>query len=184
MLDLNFELISPLSAQERYDIINYALNAANDNGFLSQYVYEAALWGKTATLLVEDVPEEIQELVDINPIMAYDRMVKEEIISELFIKYQNDKIGDMSVLDYFGNAAALYFSDYKDYLLSLGGALSQTDMMSTDNLNEFKQSLQDFINSDNTLQTLDIADSWGINNNKLNEPSQKQKEQMKDSLFN
>lgn len=185
MLDLNFEILNPLSAQEKYDIINYALTAANDNGFLSQFVYEAALWGRTAAILVDDVPEEIIELLDRNPIAAYDRMVKEEIIAELFKKYQNDVINGVSVLDYFGNIAALYFSDYKDYLLSLGGALSQTDMMSSNNLDTFTKSLQDFMQSDNTLKTLNLADSWGKNNEIAKLPIQeKQKEQIKNSLFN
>ena len=55
--------------------------------------------------------------------------------------------GKVFYLDYLGDIATQYFNDYKEYLLSFGGALSQTDMMSSDNLNAFTKELQDFIES-------------------------------------
>lgn len=191
MLDLNFEIISPLTTQERYDIIENALNAANDNGFLNQYIFEQSLWCQAAAILVDDVSDEIKELIEVNPMEAWDKMIKEEILQEFFNKYNDlgikDEITGQTELyiNYLGRIATEYFNDYKDFLLSLGGALSQTDMMSTENLDEFKQSLQDFISSDNTLKTLEVADSWGMNNKIEDEkPTQEQKEQIKDSLFN
>lgn len=161
MIDLNLAISLPLSAQEQYDIINFALQAANDNGYLNRFVFEHALWCKTACSLMDDVPDDIQELVNVNPLQAWDRMLEEEILQNLFYKYMDVKVGDTLVLDYFGANAAYCFENYEAYLLSLGGALSQTDMMSTENLEDFKQSLQDFMTNDNTLKILDIADSWG-----------------------
>lgn len=181
MLDLNFEIISPLTSQERYEIINFALDAANDNGFLSQYVFEQALWCKVATYLVDDIEDEIVDMVSRNPMEAWDRMVKEEILQTLFNQYRDLIIetveGVISYLDYLGNIAAQYYSEYKEYLLSFGGALSQTDMMSSDNLETFTKELQDFMNNDNTLKTLQVADDWGMNNKiDKEEIVQKQKE--------
>ena len=189
MLDLNFEIVSPLTSQERYEIINFALEAANDNGFLNQYVFEQAFWCKVATYLVDDIDDEIVDMLARNPMEAWDKMIKEEILRTLFNQYQNLAIetanGKVFYLDYLGDTATQYFNDYKEYLLSFGGALSQTDMMSTGNLEEFKQSLQDFMTDDNTLKTLNVADSWGMNNTALKEvPTPKEKEQIKESLFN
>lgn len=184
MLDLNFEIISPLTTQERYEIIEFALSAANDNSFLNQYVFEQALWCKAAALLVDDISDELNLLIEENPMQAWDTMIKEEIIQEFFNKYKDLVIGDMSYIDYLGNLAAVYFNSYKEYLLSIGGALSQTEMMSTENLNDFKQSLQDFMESDNTLRTLEVANDWGMSNLKRDIPTKEQKEQIKDSLFN
>ena len=164
MIDLNLAIALPLSSQEQYDIINFALQAANDNGFLDRFIFEHALWCKTVCVLMDDIPDDIQELVNSNPLQAWDRMLEEEIMQNFFYKYVDVKVGDTLVLDYFGSIAAYYFESYEAYLLSIGGALSQTDMMSTDNLEDFKQSLQDFMTSENTLKTLDIADSWGMNN--------------------
>lgn len=181
MLDLNFEIISPLTTQERYDIIEFALKAANDNGFLNQFVFEQALWCKMASVLMEDISDEINQLIETNPLAAWDAMVRQEILQEFFNRYKTLTIDDEVTgqkslyLDYFGNIASQYFNDYKEYLLSFGGALGQTDMMSTQNLDDFKQSLQDFITSDNTLKTLEVADSWGMNN-----PTEKSLELVKD----
>lgn len=178
MLDLTIEQKMPLSAQEQYDIINAALDMANDNGFLNQFVFEHALWCLVADNLVDDVPAELADMISENPMQAWDKMLEENIIQELFKNHGES-------LDYFAQAAAQYYLDYRDYLLSLGGALSQTDMMSTDNLNTFTKQLQDFMNSDNTLKTLDVADSWGMNNKPVEETKLKLVEDLpEDSLFN
>lgn len=178
MLDLTIEQKMPLSAQEQYDIINTALDMANDNGFLNQFVFEHALWCLVVDNLVDDVPAELADMISENPIQVWDKMLEENIIQELFKNHGES-------LDYFAQAAAQYYSDYKDYLLSLGGALSQTDMMSTDNLNTFTKQLQDFMNSDNTLKTLDVADNWGMNNKPIEETKPKLVEDLpEDSLFN
>jgi len=188
MLDLNFEIISPLTSQERYEIIDFALEAANDNGFLNQYVFEQAFWCKVATYLVDDINDEIVDMVNRNPMEAWDKMIKEEILQTLFNQYQELTIstidGVVSYLDYLGNIATQYFNDYKEYLLSFGGALSQTDMMSSDNLDTFTKELQDFMNNDNTLKTLNIADEWGMNNKVQEERIPKKIELPEESLFN
>ena len=158
MLDLNFEIISPLTSQERYEIINFALDAANDNGFLNQYVFEQAFWCKVATYLVDDIDDEIIGMVNRNPMEAWNEMIKEEILQTLFNQYQeltiNTAEGAMSYLDYLGSITTQYFNDYKEYLLSFGGALSQTDMMSSNNLDTFTKELQSFMNNDNRINTL------------------------------
>ena len=83
MLDLNFEIVSPLTSQERYEIINFALEAANDNGFLNQYVFEQAFWCKVATYLVDDIEDEIVDTLTRNPMEAWDKMIKKEILRTL-----------------------------------------------------------------------------------------------------
>jgi len=188
MLDLNFEIISPLTTQERYEIINFALDAANDNGFLNQYVFEQAFWCKVAVYLVDDIDDEIVDMVNRNPMEAWDKMIKEEILQTLFNQYQeltiNTAEGAMSYLDYLGSITTQYFNDYKEYLLSFGGALSQTDMMSSDNLDTFTKELQSFMNNDNTLKTLNVADEWGMNNKIQEEKEPKKIELPEESLFN
>ena len=188
MLDLNFEIVSPLTAQERYEIINFALEAANDNGFLNQYIFEQAFWCKVATYLVDDIDDEIVDMLARNPMEAWDKMIKEEILQTLFNQYQSLVIetvnGKVFYLDYLGDTATQYFNDYKEYLLSFGGALSQTDMMSSDNLDTFTKELQSFMNNDNTLKTLNVADEWGMNNKIQEEKEPKKVELPEESLFN
>lgn len=161
MLILDSEKELCISSQVQYDIINKALEMANDSGFLNQFVFERALWILLAQELIEDIDEEILNLINENPIQAWDKMLEENIIDELINNYKAD-------LDYFAAIAAQYFEDYKKYLLSIGGALGQMDMLSTNNLNNFTESLQDFLQSDNTLKTLELADEWGMHNKKEN----------------
>jgi hypothetical protein len=42
MLSIKLEQQMPLSPQEQYDIINTALNMANDNGFFNTFIFERA----------------------------------------------------------------------------------------------------------------------------------------------
>lgn len=188
MIDITIERLMPLTVQERYDIINDSLEAANDNGMLSQYVFEHALWCYTAEKLVASVTDEAKKLLKENPLLAWDQMLKEETIDSLFEVYNKPLQGNDSevntVLEYFAQEAAQYFEEYQNYLLSIGGALSRSDILSTNNLDTFTKSLEDFMNSDNTLKTLEVADEWGMNN-KIVEPKLKLTEdnKLKDSLF-
>jgi len=188
MIDVAIERLMPLNVQERYDIINKALEAANDNGLITQYVFEHALWCYAAEKLVASVSDEAKELLKTNPLLAWNQMLEEDTINTLFEVYNtpletvNSEVS--TVLEYFAQEAAIYFEEYQNYLLSLGGALSRSDMLSTDNLDTFTKSLEDFMNSDNTLKTLEVADEWGMNN-KVAEPELKIVEDTKpeDSLF-
>lgn len=188
MIDIAIERLMPLTVQERYDIINNSLEAANDNGMLSQYVFEHALWCYTAEKLIASVSDEAKKILKENPLLAWDQMLKEETIDSLFEIYNKPLEGNNSevdtVLEYFAQEAAQYFEEYQNYLLSFGGSLSQIDMLSTNNLDIFTKSLQDFMNSDNTLKTLQVADDWG-ENNKIKESKSEvtEKELPDNSLF-
>ena len=189
MIDIAIERLMPLTVQERYDIINNSLEAANDNGMLSQYVFEHALWCYTAEKLIASVSDEAKKLLKENPLLAWDQMLKEETIDSLFEVYNKPLQGNDSevdtVLEYFAQEAAQYFEEYQNYLLSIGGALSKSDVLSANNLDVFTKSLEDFMNSDNTLKTLEVADQWG-KNNKVEEPkkiTENKKELPDNSLF-
>lgn len=175
MIDIAIEHEMPLTVQERYDIINKALDAANDNGMLSQYVFEHALWCYTAERLIVSIDNNILDLLQENPLKAWDQMLEQEIIDSLFEIYNRPLEGNNlevnTVLEYFAQEAAQSFEEYQNYLSSIGGALSRSDIMSTNNLDTFTQSLQDFMTSDNTLRTLQIADDWGVNNKPKTEES-------------
>ncbi len=189
MLSIKLEQQMPLSPQEQYDIINTALNMANDNGFFNNFIFERAFWGLVTQKLVEEAMD-----IDVisNPLQAWNSLIEQGFVTKLYNTYGISKITiiteegteQISVLDYFSDNASAIAQDYVNYLLSLGGALAQSDMLSTNNLENFSQQLQDFMNNDNTLKTLEIADSWGINNeNNKPEFSEKIDKLPQDSLF-
>ena len=44
MINLEIEKTLTFSAQDRYDIISFAMDAADDNGFINSFVFERALY--------------------------------------------------------------------------------------------------------------------------------------------
>ena len=70
MINLIFEHDSHLSSQDRYDIISFAMEAADDNGFINSFVYERALYCYAAIMLYPERREEIGNLLSDSPIVA------------------------------------------------------------------------------------------------------------------
>ncbi len=62
-LDLNKEKTSALSSAAQFDIINFAIQAAEENGFLNSFIFERALYCFAAIILNDDRKEEISHLV-------------------------------------------------------------------------------------------------------------------------
>lgn len=63
MINLETEKSLALDAQERYDIISFAMDAADDNGFINSFVFERALYCYTAIMLYPELKEDLSEKV-------------------------------------------------------------------------------------------------------------------------
>jgi hypothetical protein len=70
MINLETEKSLALDAQERYDIISFAMDAADDNGFINSFVFERALYCYAAIMLYPEHKEELAELATSNLIAA------------------------------------------------------------------------------------------------------------------
>lgn len=70
MINLETEKSLALDAQERYDIISFAMDAADDNGFINSFVFERALYCYAAIMLYPEYKEQLSELATINLISA------------------------------------------------------------------------------------------------------------------
>lgn len=70
MINLETEKSLALDAQERYDIISFAMDAADDNGFINSFVFERALYCYAAIMLYPEIAEELSEKVISNLISA------------------------------------------------------------------------------------------------------------------
>jgi hypothetical protein len=70
MINLETEKSLALNAQERYDIISLAMDAADDNGFINSFIFERALYCYAAIILYPELREELSELATINLISA------------------------------------------------------------------------------------------------------------------
>lgn len=145
-----------LNSQEQYNIINNALQAANDNGFLDEFIFERALICYEVLELIEDLDESNIEKVVNNPLTAFDDFIEKGLVQELIDNYNED-------VSYLADIAARYFEDYNAYLLSFGGAMTQVEGLSTDNLDTLTEQFAQFMQNDKVNETLQIADEWGLN---------------------
>ena len=109
---INLEQVKncPLTSQEMYDMINSCIEAAEDNGFLNQFVFERALVCHEILNLVEDLDDLAGSRVAENPLTAFDQFLEQGQIDELIANHKD-------AVEYIGQVAAQYFEDYEKYLL-------------------------------------------------------------------
>ena len=74
-LDINKEKTSALSSAAQFDIINFAIQAAEENGFLNSFIFERALYCFAAIVLNDDRKDEISHLVSQGVIEAWEKLV-------------------------------------------------------------------------------------------------------------
>ena len=68
MINLENEKSLALDAQERYDIIGFAMDAADDNGFINSFVFERALYCFAAIVLYPEHKDKIVSHMQNSPI--------------------------------------------------------------------------------------------------------------------
>ena len=62
MINLEIEKSLTLSAQDHYDIISFAIDAADDNGFINSFVFERALYCYTFIILNPERKDELSPI--------------------------------------------------------------------------------------------------------------------------
>lgn len=157
-----------LSAQERYDIIDFATQAAEDNGFMNSFIFERALWLFAAIRLCEDRHDEIASMVARNLLEAWDELVADGTLEDMFVGCKDD-------LDILADEAFTWFNEYTTYAHSARGLLSTIQTLSGDIVAQAAEQFQSMNGNGDFQQVLDIASNWGMNNRTV---------EIDDSLFN
>lgn len=167
-INLNNEKNLRLSAQERYDIIDFAMQAAEDNGFMNSFIFERALWLFAAIRLCEDRRDEIAPMVANDLISAWETLVADDTLVEMQMNFKDE-------LDVLAQEAAVWFDEYTTYAHSARGLLSTIQSLSGDIVANAAKQFQSMQGDGDFQQVLDIAQNWGMNNRTIDEH---------DSLFN
>jgi hypothetical protein len=149
---LNLEEIKrcELTSQEVYDMINSCLEAAEDNGFLNQFVFERALICHEVLLLIDDLDELDGPMVAENPLTAFDHFIEKEYIQDLIKNHA-------ATVNYVSRVAAQYFEDYEKYLLSIGGVLNKAEILSSEVLQNMMGQVKELTTNNDIQETLRIA---------------------------
>ena len=90
MINLEFEKTSALDAQERYDIISMAADAADDNGFINSFIFERALYCFAAIILYPDRKEELAALAANNPLDSWKKLIEDDTLQEMRENYKEE----------------------------------------------------------------------------------------------
>lgn len=166
------EMAKKLTSQDMYDIIHFAAQSAEDNGFVNQFIFERALYAYAAIIIYPDRSEEIGRIVSNNILDAWDALLADGTIADMNENFTVD-------MDSLGQIGSVWLDDYIKYLQSARGIFSTFQTFSGDivesTVNRFKDAF-----SENDAQTvLDIVDKWGMNNTPKDESKLKEKVKVK-----
>ena len=176
MINLDFELSSALDAQERYDIIGFAMDAADDNGFINSFVFERAIYCFAAIMLYPEKKEELAPIVARNPIEGWKYLVENDIIQDMQEQYS----AELNVLT---EEAGTWFLDYSEWAHSARGVLEMVQQFSGNIVQNAAAQLNSTAQQTGVSDLLEIAQDWGMNREALKEELTKEQSNDPESLF-
>lgn len=152
------ETAKKLTSQDMYDIIHFAAQSAEDNGFVNQFVFERALYAYAAIILYPDRKEEIGRMVSNNILDAWDTLLADGTIEDMNKNFAVD-------MDALGRIGSVWLDDYIKYLQSARGILSSFQEFSGDIIQTAVEKFKTVSDEVGANQVLEIANNWGMNNN-------------------
>ena len=175
-LDINKEKTLALSSASQFDIINFSIQAAEENGFLNSFIFERALYCFAAIVLNDDRKEEISSLVASGVIEAWEKLVEDGTMDKLAANYAD-------ALEELCTNAERWFAEYQKYTISARGLLNNIQELSGSIVQNAAQQLRDASTETGVMDMLRIADDWGMNNNPFPAPTKQPEELPEDSLL-
>ena len=109
MIDLRIEKERHMTTQDMYDILDFAMQAAEDNGFINSFIYERALYEFAALILFPDRKDEFSSLIAENVNTAWDTMLEDGILEELVENYEQD-------LNYLAALGEKWIDEFTTYI--------------------------------------------------------------------
>ena len=152
------ETAKKLTSQDMYDIIHFAAQSAEDNGFANQFVFERALYAYAAIILYPDRKEELGRMVSDNILDAWDALLADGTIADMNENFAVD-------MDALGRIGSVWLDDYIKYLQSARGILSSFQEFSGDIIQTAVEKFKTVSDEVGANQVLEIANNWGMNNN-------------------
>ena len=162
------ETAKKLTSQDMYDIIHFAAQSAEDNGFVNQFVFERALYAYAAIILYPDRKEELGRIVSDNILDAWDALLTDGTIADMNENFAVD-------MDALGRIGSVWLDDYIKYLQSMRGVFSVFQNFSGDIVESTVNRFKDAFSESDAQAVLDIADKWGMNNTPKDESKLKEK---------
>ena len=157
-IQLDAEKKRKLSTQDMYDILHFAAQSAEDNGFINQFVYERALYAYAAVILYPDRKQELAAAISNNILDAWDALIEDGTVENM------DK--DFSIdMEELARNGSIWLTDYSGYLQSLRGVFSSFQIFSNDIVDSAVNRFKNTFNENKAEEVLNILDKWGMSNN-------------------
>lgn len=157
MLDIALEKEKTLSTQEMYEILDFAVQAAEDNGFINSFVFVRAMYMYAAIRLYEDRREELQQMINSDLLGSWDELVKDGTIENM----NKDFYVDMNLLADYGQ---VWMDEFTAYAHSARGLLNTIQEFSSDIVEQASAKFQQAVANDDIKKVTEIAEKWGMDN--------------------
>lgn len=157
-LNLDYEQSKKLSSQDMYDIIDFSIQAAEDNGFMNSFIFNRAIYLFAAVKLYPERKDDLATLIATNVNLAWDELISDGTIGEMFAGYPED-------LEELANNAQIWFDEFGTYIHSARGLLNTLQEFTGDIVQQAANTLQQTANESGVQEVISIAEKWGSNNN-------------------
>lgn len=141
--------------QAIYDICDFSVQAAYDDGFMNSYVFGRALYVFAAIYLYEE--DELKSIAAQNINDAWKYLLDNDTIQEMESNYKDD-------LGLLCEIGMQWYDDYTTYAHSARGLLNTIQMFTGDIVASAAEQFKQINESGEIQNVLNIADSWGMNN--------------------
>lgn len=161
-MNIELEKQRRISTQDIYDIISFAVDAAEDNGFINSFILERALYEFAAIIVFPERKEEIASLVAENINTAWDVLLDDGTIDILYDDYKVE-------MEMLAGNARIWVEDFSTYLHSARGLLNSFQETSGNIVDQAVRALKQSAEESGVEEILDIADKWGMNRESIKE---------------
>ncbi len=160
MINFEVEKSLALDAQERYDIIAMAIDAADDNGFINSFILERALCCYAAIILYPERGEAISEATSKDLLSSWKNLIEDDTIKTMREEYAD-------TLEVLFKEAEIWYSEYSDYAHSARGVLEMVQSFTGDITQGAAKLLTNTAQETGVQDLLEVADEWGMRRNAL-----------------
>lgn len=159
MINLEIEKSLNITPQETYDIISKAVDLANDEGFINQYVFERSLYVAAMAVFNEDERDMIADelAAGASPLVIWHGLLVDGKIDAMVEKYQSE-------IEYIQEQASIWYDDYVTYAASPRGMIDSLDALMTAFTGDMTSQVEALQNSDKITEAIEVANKWGMNN--------------------
>lgn len=158
MIDIELEKQKTFTSQDYFDILNFAIDVAENNGFVSSYVFERAIYMYASVIAFPERKEEIASMITESPLDCWDALIKDGTLETLCEEFSLD----INCLKDYANE---WYKEYKEYALSARALFGTIQEFSSDIVEQASKQLKSAVSDKDIAEVTRIAEEWGMNNN-------------------